>query len=60
MAGKTLLIAELKANYQVDDQAGADTEGQAQDIDDACNFIPQEVSPGNFEIVSEHSNQKYS
>jgi hypothetical protein len=50
-----IVEAQLKAGYQVNNQAGADAQRKSCNIDNAVNFIPGKIAPGYFEVVPEHS-----
>jgi hypothetical protein len=52
--GHKIFVAQLKTRDQVNDQAGANPQGEPQDIDQAGHFVAADIPPGNGKIVFEH------
>ena len=49
------VIAELEAGDEVDDEAGADAEGEAQDVDGRIELVLGQGAPGDLEVVEQHT-----
>ena len=48
------VITGFKMHIGEDEEAGGHADRQAEDIDNRKNLIPEEVPPGDLEIVPEH------
>ena len=48
------VIAVLMPDIQSDEHTGAESYGEAKDIDQREGFTPVQAAPGYFEIVEEH------
>lgn len=48
------VVAVLVYDEQQDEQACADADGKAADVDKAIEPVTDEVAPGSFEIVKDH------
>jgi hypothetical protein len=55
--GMKPIKAQFVASDQVNDQAGADADGKAQNIDQGIPFLVDEVPPGRLEVVVEHASR---
>jgi len=54
VVGVKAVKAQFKACYQVNDHAGTDAIGEAENVDGGRYLLPDDVSPGIFEMVFEH------
>ena len=48
------IIAEFVPDVQVDEQAGCETDRQAEDIDQRDRLLPQKTAGSYFQVVGRH------
>ena len=49
-----LVVGELIADEQSDDNAARESDRKTNDVDGAEQWITRDVAPGNFQVITEH------
>jgi hypothetical protein len=49
------IIAQLVMDVEVDQQAGCEAQGKAEDIDQGKSLLAQQATCGNFQVVGWHT-----
>jgi len=49
-----VVVTELKGDVLQDEQTGGHSDGQTEQVDARKRFVPEQVAPGNLEIILQH------